>query len=161
LKRWFAAGVLVVSPLVFPQGKTPPVQPIPFSHKMHVALPMKCGDCHTMPDPGEAVDIPSASKCMACHRTIKTDSPTIKELRSYADAKRSIPWVRVYEIPSWVYFSHKAHLDAGTKCEACHGPVAERESLGRESDLSMKGCMDCHRAHKATLDCAGCHELKN
>ena len=149
-----------VSLLLF-QAKNPPVQPLPFSHKTHAAVALKCADCHAMPAPGEVVTIPEASKCMACHRTIKADSPAIKELRGYAEQKRSIPWVRVYEIPSWVYFSHKTHLDSGTKCEACHGPVADRDRLGRESDLSMAGCMECHRAHKATLDCGGCHELKN
>jgi hypothetical protein len=114
-----------------------------------------------MPDPGEVITFPAASKCMVCHRTIKADSPAIKEVQSYADQKRTIPWVRVTEIPSWVYFSHKTHVDAGTKCEACHGPVGERDRLGQEVDLTMKGCMDCHRARKATLDCGTCHELKN
>ncbi len=145
----------------FQEPKPAPVQPIPFNHKLHVAIPTKCTDCHSMPAPGEVITIPAAAKCMACHVAIKADSPAIKEIRSYAEQKRAIPWVRVYEIPSWVFFSHKTHLDGGVKCEDCHGPVAERVQLRRESDLSMKGCMDCHRARKATLDCAGCHELKN
>jgi hypothetical protein len=152
---------LLFASLLFSQEKNPPVQPIPFSHKAHVALPLKCADCHTMPNPGEVITIPAVSKCMACHRTIKADSPAIKELRLYADQNRQVPWVRVMEIPSWVYFSHKTHVDAETKCESCHGPVAERDQLRAEVNLSMKGCMDCHRTRKATLDCAGCHELKN
>jgi hypothetical protein len=156
LSCWF----LLIS-LVFLPDKNPPVQPIPFSHKTHVALSLKCSDCHTSPDPGEVMTIPAASKCMTCHRTIKADSPPIKELRNYAEQKRAIPWVRVAEIPSWAFFSHKTHLDSGTKCDACHGPVAERDRLSQEVDFSMRGCMDCHRAHKATLDCAACHELKN
>jgi hypothetical protein len=156
LSCWFLLVSLVLLP-----DKNPPVQPIPFSHKTHAALLLKCGDCHITPDPGEVMAIPTASKCMTCHRTIKADSQSIKELRTYAEQKRAIPWVRIAEIPSWVFFSHKTHLDSGTKCDACHGPVAERDRLWQEADFSMRGCMDCHRAHKATLDCATCHELKN
>jgi formate-dependent nitrite reductase cytochrome c552 subunit len=105
--------------------------------------------------------IPAVSKCMACHQTIKTDSPAIQDLKRYATAKQDVPWVRVYQIPSYVYFSHKVHTEAGASCETCHGPVAQRERLAKETDLSMGGCMNCHRDHKATLDCATCHEAKN
>jgi hypothetical protein len=160
LKRRLFTGLLLVSPLLR-SDKVPPVQPIPFSHKAHVALPLKCNDCHSMPDPGEAMTIPAATKCMTCHRTIKADSPAIKELSAYAAQKRPVPWIRVFEIPSWVYFSHKTHVSAGVKCEDCHGAVAEKDRLSQDVDLSMRGCMDCHRAKKATLDCAACHELKN
>jgi len=160
LNRRLLTGVML-APLLFPYDKNPPVQPLPFSHKAHVALPLTCKDCHAMPDPGEAITIPATSKCMACHRTIKADSAAIKELRAYDERKRPIPWVRVSELSSWVLFSHKTHLESGAKCEACHGPVAERDRLGPEGDFSMSGCMGCHRAHKATLDCGACHELKN
>jgi hypothetical protein len=98
---------------------------------------------------------------MACHRTIKSDSAAIRELSRFASAKQDVPWVRVYQIPSWVYFSHKVHTGADADCEVCHGPVAQRERLAKETDLSMGGCMSCHRAHKATLDCAACHEPKS
>ena len=43
-------------------------------------------------------------------------------------------------------------------CENCHGPVATRDALFRETDLSMGGCMDCHRRNKAPNDCNFCHE---
>jgi formate-dependent nitrite reductase cytochrome c552 subunit len=139
----------------------PPSQPIPFSHKQHSEAKLKCGDCHATPDPGEVMTMPAVSKCMACHQTIKTDSPAIQDLKRYATAKRDVPWVRVYQIPSYVYFSHKVHTEAGASCETCHGPVAQRERLAKETDLSMGGCMNCHRDRKATLDCAACHEAKN
>jgi ssDNA-binding Zn-finger/Zn-ribbon topoisomerase 1 len=66
----------------------------------------------------------------------------------------------VYQIPSFVFFSHKNHLDAGAKCESCHGKVAERERLFRETDISMNGCMNCHRINKASVDCMFCHEQR-
>jgi hypothetical protein len=135
-----------------------PVQPIPYSHKQHLALGLKCKECHAMPDPGEIMGIPEGSKCMTCHGSIKKDSPAIQKLATFARAGRRVPWIRVYEIPSYVEFSHKRHLDSGAACETCHGPVAERDRIAREVDISMTGCMDCHRANKATLACTSCHE---
>jgi len=36
------------------QKANPPEQPIPYSHKQHIALGLTCKDCHTNPDPGDA-----------------------------------------------------------------------------------------------------------
>ena len=138
----------------------PPEQPIPYSHKQHLALGLKCKDCHTMPDPGELMTIPAAARCMSCHAAVKKDSPHIQKLAGFARDSRPVPWVRVYRIPSYVYFSHKAHLDAGESCQNCHGKVAERDRLFKETDLSMGGCMSCHRDKRASNDCTYCHEQR-
>lgn len=163
--RWvllLAVAAFAQAPSNKPQtAEQAPVQPIPYSHQQHIVLGLKCKDCHTMPDPGESMGIPAATRCMACHATVKKESPAIQELASYAAAKRPVPWVRVYQIPSYVMFSHKDHLDAGAECATCHGQVAQRARLYRETDISMGGCMDCHRLKKASVDCAFCHELKN
>ncbi len=98
---------------------------------------------------------------MVCHQTVKTESSAIKSLRGYAESNRPIPWNRVYEIPGFVNFSHKVHLDGGAGCETCHGPVAERNLLWRETDISMNGCMSCHQAHKVSVDCGLCHDLQH
>lgn len=140
--------------------KQGPQQPVPYSHKQHVALGLKCSECHTNPDPGESMGIPAATKCMACHMSIARDKPAIQKLTEAAKAKKDLPWVRVYQIPSYVAFSHKTHLDAGAKCEKCHGPVAQRDVLFREGDITMGGCMNCHREYKASNDCGYCHELR-
>jgi len=131
-------------------------QPIPFSHKQHSA---KCEDCHTLAPSGEVVSIPTGKECMTCHSEVAKNSPAIKDLKTYIDNKERVPWVRVYELPSFVDFNHKAHLSAGAKCETCHGPVATTERITLESDISMGGCMDCHRTTKATTSCSGCHHL--
>ena len=55
-----------------------------------------------------------------------------------------MPWVRIYEIPAFVNFSHRAHLEAKNTCEDCHGKVAERDALYKEVNLNMGTCMDCH-----------------
>jgi hypothetical protein len=154
------APVILLLGLLLVAATEAPVQPIPYSHKQHLALGLKCKDCHTMPDPGETMGIPEAPTCMACHHSIKKDSPAIQKLAAFARDSRPVPWVRVYQIPSYVEFSHIAHLDAGAICETCHGPVAERDHLAREADISMTGCMNCHRASKASLACTYCHEEK-
>ncbi|MBV9083091.1 MAG: cytochrome c3 family protein [Acidobacteriaceae bacterium] len=160
MKGAFAALVVFVA-AALAYAPEPPAQPVPFGHKQHVSLGLKCADCHTAPDPGEVMTFPSVSKCMVCHRTIKTDAPGVLALKKYAAANEEVPWVRVYQIPSWVYFSHAVHTDAGVTCDSCHGAVAQRDRLAKETDLSMAGCMNCHRVRKATLDCAGCHEAKS
>jgi len=138
---------------------TAPVQPIPFSHKVHAGtMKLQCKMCHPNPDPGETMTIAKPATCMQCHSAIKPDSPAIQKLAQADKSGRPIPWVRVYEIPSFVSFSHRTHLEKGNTCQECHGPVAERDRLYREVDLSMGGCMECHRVKKAGLDCSFCHE---
>lgn len=136
-----------------------PTQPIPYSHKLHVGtLKLKCAACHANADPGELMGIPQASVCMKCHASVKTDSPAIQKLAESAKSGQPLKWVRVYEIPTFVMFSHRSHLEAGATCQGCHGQVAERDQLFRETDISMGGCMNCHRANNASNDCAFCHE---
>jgi len=140
-------------------GQTGPTQPIPYSHKHHVSvLKLKCADCHTNPPPGEMMGFPATSKCMACHIAIAKDKPSIVKLAEAAKAKKDIEWVRIYQIPAFVAFSHKAHLEAGATCNKCHGNVAQRDVLFKETDISMGACMTCHRENKASNDCGFCHE---
>lgn len=114
--------------------------------------------CHPNPDPGEMMTIAAASKCMQCHSAIKTDSPAIQKLAAFAKNEREIKWQRVYQIPAYVRFSHRSHTDASVACATCHGPVAEREQLAKEVDLSMGACMACHRMKKVSIDCGFCHD---
>jgi Cytochrome c7 and related cytochrome c/Class III cytochrome C family len=137
-----------------------PKQPIDFSHKVHAgAAKLPCKMCHPNPDPGETMTIVGADACMQCHSAIKADSPEIKKLAEYAKSSSPVPWAPVYELPSFVKFSHRVHLQAGDTCQECHGAVRERDRLYREASLTMGACMNCHRLKKATLDCAVCHDL--
>lgn len=146
--------------LLLSQTAAPIEQPIPYSHKLHLSKGLQCKTCHTNVDPGEVMGIPKVSTCMACHRAIKTDSPHIQTLAAAAAEKKEIKWKRVYQIPAYVYFSHRLHLDTGATCENCHGNVKERDVLFKEGDISMGGCMACHQQHKAPNDCSTCHEPK-
>ncbi len=143
-----------------PAAPRAPVQPIPFSHKQHAGtLKLPCEFCHAPSRSGDTVAIPQAESCMLCHQTIDASNPAIQRLAIYARDKATIPWVRLYELPSFVTFSHKTHLLHSATCLECHGPVAERVQLYKETDISMAGCISCHQAKKASIDCDTCHTL--
>jgi hypothetical protein len=138
-----------------------PVQPVPFSHKRHAGtLKLPCEFCHTASRSGETLAIPRASFCMQCHQTMDTNDPGVQKLTAYAKSNTVIPWVRVYQLPSFVSFSHKTHLLHGATCRQCHGPVEERTRLYTETDISMAGCVNCHRTSKASTGCDTCHSLE-
>ena len=140
------------------EDKAPEPQPIPFSHKVHMAAGLKCAFCHPIEDPGFTAGLPAESKCMVCHTAVKSDSPDILKLAKAVKAGKTIPWVRIYRVPDYVWFSHALHaVDAKIECAACHGPVAKREILVQEKPTSMAFCMDCHAAHKASNGCDVCH----
>jgi hypothetical protein len=138
--------------------KAPPEQPIPFNHKLHFASGLKCAGCHPIREPGFQAGYPRESACMGCHSSIKSTSPHIRKLAAAAEAKQPIPWVKVYSVPDYVWFSHAAHVqDAKIDCAECHGPVAEREVIAKERPTNMHSCMQCHAKHGASNGCDFCH----
>jgi hypothetical protein len=142
--------VILLILLFFAAADTPapPRQPLPFSHKQHAGtMKLQCKTCHPNPDPGESMTIASPSACIQCHP-------------AFAKNSQPIPWVRVYQIPSYVNFSHRVHLETGNTCADCHGKVAERDQLFKEGNISMGGCMQCHQAKKVSIDCTFCHEQR-
>lgn len=130
-------------------------QPIPYSHKTHVSLGLTCVTCHTMPGKGEAATFPSEATCVRCHQNVKTESPAIQKLLDYARRKEPVPWVRVYKLPEFVWFSHKAHSKA--KCDRCHGDVGTKDLVVKEKPIDMNSCMNCHDEHEASNECNFCH----
>ena len=89
-------------------------------------------------------------------------------LQPQADvAPESVPWVRVHNLPDYVYFDHRAHVSVGVTCQRCHGPVESMERVRQFEDLSMGWCVNCHReatrngingrAVHASTTCAVCH----
>lgn len=144
-----------------PTADPAPVQPIPFSHKKHVQVAKAaCSDCHVPSKSGAGLLLPQASTCMLCHSAIATDKPDIQRLAAIAKSGDTIPWVRVYQVPSFVQFSHKVHTDAGKKCEECHGPVGDHDVTAKETDISMGGCIACHTKNNAPTTCDTCHQLE-
>src|ERR1700680_3076596 len=106
-----------------------PVQPIPYSHKLHLALGLECKTCHTNPDPGKLMTFPATSTCMSCHSAVAKSKPAIQKLAGFSKSQQDVPWVRVYAVLPGVNWTHRKHLDAGMKCETCHGQVAQMETM--------------------------------
>ena len=136
----------------------PPVQPIPYSHRTHLAIGLECGMCHTNPEPGNLMTFPATSTCMSCHETVATKKPSIQKLASYAKSGEGIPWVRVYTVTSGVNWTHRKHLAAGIKCDTCHGQVAEMAAMSQTTSVTSMGvCLNCHKLHNAPTVCQTCH----
>ena len=135
-----------------------PEQPLPFSHKKHLAFGPDCRTCHTNPDPGAQMTLPMTETCMSCHSTVATDKPAIISLKAFFDSGQPIPWVRVYQVTPGVNWSHRTHLDAGAQCETCHGDVAQFDEMAeRKSVDTMASCIGCHQKHGTAAQCATCH----
>ena len=136
-------------------------QPVEFSHKKHTAAGITCLDCHPNAMTKERAGLPDAEACLLCHGSIKNDSSAIQKLAKIHQSNESLRWVRIYQVPDFVFFNHSSHLKAGEACAACHGPVETRDTLAKEVSTSMTACMNCHAARKASIECFLCHQLGN
>jgi mono/diheme cytochrome c family protein len=149
-----------------------PIQPIHYSHKIHAgANQIECQYCHSSASKSKHSGIPSLNVCMNCHENIADyngeedlekgytkDFYTneIKKLykavgwdeetQSYTGDTEPVKWVRIHNLPDFVYFNHSQHVSvAGIDCQKCHGPVEEMEILYQYSPLTMGWCINCHR----------------
>ncbi|HEY4980109.1 MAG TPA: cytochrome c3 family protein [Candidatus Acidoferrum sp.] len=136
-----------------------PEQPLPYSHKQHLAMGLECKECHRNPEPGNLMTLPETAKCMQCHVTIAKDKPAIMKLATFANSKEPIPWVRVYQVLPGIAWSHRPHLAKGVKCETCHGNTREMTAVAEVTSVtSMYGCLNCHEMNHAKASCDTCHK---
>jgi hypothetical protein len=142
-----------------PSEHLAPAQPIPYSHKKHLAVGLACAFCHVNPLPGKLMTFPETASCMKCHSTVAKDKPSIKKLTEFAKSKQPIPWVRVYTVLPGVEWNHKPHLDVGVKCEICHGAVADFDAMAEVTSVTtMYSCLNCHEMNHAKSACDTCHK---
>ena len=124
-----------------------PEQPIAFPHKVHAgdnAIP--CLYCHSAARTSRHAGIPSASVCMNCHTLLTKQTVDIQKLKETIDQQRPIAWVKVHNLPDFVYFNHSQHVVSGVACQRCHGPVESMDRVAQVSPLTMGWCLGCHRA---------------
>jgi hypothetical protein len=96
---------------------------------------------------------------MLCHATVAKDKPAIQKLAAFAKSKQAVPWVRVYTVLPGVAWNHRAHLEAGVKCETCHGQVREMEEMSEVTSVTtMYSCLHCHEMNQAKTACDACHK---
>ena len=119
------AGFLLLAAGQPGQQQQQPEQPVPYSHKTHLAMGLKCDSCHRNADPGEFMGFPAESFCMSCHQVIKADSLHIAKLAAAAQAKKPIRDVMTKEV-----------VHNMKSCMACHAAAKARND-----------CMACHEEH--------------
>ena len=138
-------GVLARSPLE--TGVNQPVaQPIEFSHRHHVGDEgFDCRYCHTSAEQSAFAGMPSSATCMHCHSEIWAQSPKLELVRESVASDVPIAWNRVYDLPDFTYFDHRAHVTVGFGCETCHGRVDRMSLIWQAEPLLMTWCLDCHR----------------
>lgn len=156
-----------------------PVQPIHYSHKIHAgANQIECKYCHSSARVSKHSGIPSLNVCMNCHRNIAeyngeedlengyTKDFYTKEIKKlyaavgwdetnqqYTGETQPVKWVRIHNLPDFVYFNHAQHVEVGEiACQKCHGPVEEMEIMYQYSPLTMGWCINCHRETNVKIE---------
>lgn len=172
------AGAWELSRIGIHQGYSPP-QPIAFPHKVHAGdNKIPCLYCHYAARTSRHAGIPPASVCMNCHSILEKQTVEIEKLKEYMQQREPIRWVKVHNLPDFVYFNHSQHVLSGVACQRCHGPVEHMVQMKQFAPLTMGWCLDCHREHAklptgdfqravlslkqkqtptAGLDCTSCH----
>jgi mono/diheme cytochrome c family protein len=153
--------------LPIPTRREGPVQPIFFSHVIHAgSMQIACQYCHAGARRSAVAGIPSVERCMGCHKIVAAQgNPEVQKLQEYWDRKEPIPWIRVFKVPEYVYFTHKQHVQAGLQCQTCHGRIEAMERVAATTGqnlpndllnltgmnvpptaLTMGWCVECHRS---------------
>jgi hypothetical protein len=96
-------------------------------------------------------NVPTTETCMNCHERIKTKSPLLQPVRDSWATGLPVNWVKVHDLPDFVYFNHSAHVSRNVGCVSCHGQINQMERVQQVSKLSMGWCLDCHRAPEQHL----------
>ena len=171
-------GAWELSRLGINQGYAPE-QPIAFSHRIHAGdNRIPCLYCHFAARTSRHAGIPPANVCMNCHGLLEVQTSEVEKLKEAVQDRRPIRWVRVHNLPDFVYFNHSQHVLSGVACQRCHGRVERMDRVEQATPLTMGWCLDCHREHaqipvagfaravhnltqgykpSASLDCTTCH----
>jgi cytochrome c2 len=164
-----------------------PEQPIYFSHKIHAGEnKIDCQLCHSSAKYGKVSEIPSMNVCMSCHKSISEYkgkyieegkdrnfyTQEIKKIyaavgwdeasQSYTGKTQPVEWVRIHNMPDFVYFDHSQHVVAGEAtikkaknvdivCKACHGQVQNMDKVEMANAFTMGWCIDCHRTAEVDM----------
>lgn len=135
-----------------------PAQPIKFSHAVHAGTNQTdCQYCHNLAERSKNSGIPEVGVCMNCHTVVTEGTNSGKfEINKILEAYRNktpIEWIRIHNLPDYVFFSHAQHVAVGKlECQECHGPVETMDVVKQYPDLSMGWCLDCHRTRAVQFE---------
>lgn len=116
-----------------------------FSHKMHSKYNITCLSCHYQAETNSLANLPSTKDCLMCHVALKTESELLRSIINSYDSLISLVYLKVYDLPDYVKFSHSTHINSGIDCATCHGYVDQMDSVYQVRDLTMAWCVKCHR----------------
>jgi len=123
-----------------------PEQPIAFSHRLHAGdNHIPCLYCHFGARTSRHAGIPPLNVCMNCHSILTTQTVEIEKLKESVQRQQPIAWIKVHNLPDFVYFNHSQHVTGGVSCAACHGAVETMTRVRQDAPLTMGWCLDCHR----------------
>src|SRR3954469_3651820 len=157
LKKWISLLVLgapvylvaLIAYAVTPEALRigyQPDQPVPYSHALHVGqLGLDCRYCHNTVEGAGFAAIPPTETCMNCHKAIRVNSEKLRPLRDSWATGKPVPWVKIHDLPDYVFFNHSAHVNAAISCVECHGKVNHMEVVSMVQPLNMAWCLQCHR----------------
>jgi hypothetical protein len=142
-----------------------PEQPIAFSHKLHAGdAKVPCLYCHFGARTSRHAGIPPSGVCMNCHSLLTRQSTELEKLEESLEQNRPIAWIKVHNLPDFVYFNHSRHTVAGVACQSCHGPIERMVRVEQQAPLTMGWCIQCHRSSRRdphvpadNLECGKCH----
>ena len=121
-------------------------QPVQFSHQHHAGgIGIECRYCHTSVEVSPSAGIPPTKTCINCHSQIWNQSAYLEPVRASFRDDRPLNWIRVHDLPDFVYFNHSIHVRKGVGCETCHGRVDRMPLVFQAKSLQMEWCLDCHR----------------
>jgi hypothetical protein len=135
-----------------------PDQPVKFSHAVHAGQNgTNCFYCHSSAQYSKSAGIPAENICMNCHLVVRNGTRSgafeIAKIIEAYESKKPFEWIKVYNLPDHVFFSHAQHVSAGgISCQQCHGPVEEMNRIRQVPDLSMGWCINCHRSTKVNFN---------
>ena len=127
-------------------------QPVQFSHAHHVGgVGLDCRYCHTSVENSAFAGIPPTKTCMNCHAQIWTNAAILEPVRASLRDDKNLTWIRVHDLPDFVYFNHQIHVKQGVGCATCHGQIDKMPLTFQANSLLMEWCLDCHRAPEKYL----------
>jgi hypothetical protein len=104
-----------------------------------------CRYCHTSVETSSFAGIPPTKTCMNCHSVLFADQPYLEPVRASFRDNKPLHWVRVHDLPDYVYFNHSIHIKKGVGCETCHGRVDQMPLVYQQNSLLMEWCINCHK----------------
>ena len=134
-------------------------QPIAFSHKLHtVQNGIACQYCHLYARRSFSSGVPPVSTCIGCHgpkeqKLVQPESAEVNKMRNYWANAEPIPWVKIHDVPDFVRFPHKEHInadsnrlvnDAGAGCDAEKAPRSLECKLAQFRTGGDERCLSCH-----------------